>query len=246
MKKILMLAALLCLITLGHTSSVYANGEQLNLKEASLWRIDTKNEAHLPRNFRTTDDEFKVVKGEAPSRQGLENLHESGSAQFSKLEFEALMSKLPKKVVIVDLRQETHGLLNGIGVSWYGERNWGNLGKARSEIEKSEKQRLKNTLGTKVIISALDEKKEAGESQEITVETALTEEELVKAYGAGYFRITATDHITPNDESVDRFIEFYRTLPNDVWLHFHCQAGQGRTTSFMVIGSYIRPPSITR
>ena len=60
-----------------------------------------------------------------------------------------------------------------------------------------------------------------------------------------YFRIAATDHVWPTPENIDRFLAFYRTLPQDAWLHFHCEAGVGRTTAFMVMTDMLKNPSVS-
>ena len=53
--------------------------------------------------------------------------------------------------------------------------------------------------------------------------------------GASYVRLTVTDHARPLDHEVDRFILAVRALPENAWAHFHCEAGRGRTTTFMVL-----------
>jgi protein-tyrosine phosphatase len=42
------------------------------------------------------------------------------------------------------------------------------------------------------------------------------------------------------DEEVDRFILAIRALPENGWAHFHCEAGRGRTTTFMVLYDMLR------
>ena len=77
-----------------------------------------------------------------PSRKGLDRLNISGSAEFSVGEFEKLVSVLKKQangpIYIVDLRQETHGIFNGNAVSWFGARDWGNIGKNKNDFFKDE------------------------------------------------------------------------------------------------------------
>ena len=34
---------------------------------------------------------------------------------------------------------------------------------------------------------------------------------------------------------VDYFIDFVENQPENTWLHFHCKAGAGRTTTFMIM-----------
>ena len=70
--------------------------------------------------------------------------------------------------------------------------------------------------------------------------TVQTEEEVVKAAGLGYFRLTIPDHLKPQNEEVDRFVAFVRDLLPGTWLHFHCRAGIGRTTTFMALYDMMR------
>ena len=55
----------------------------------------------------------------------------SGSAQFSAEQFRTLAKQLreqSQKIWIIDCRMESHGLINGIAVSWCGEDIGANLG----------------------------------------------------------------------------------------------------------------------
>jgi len=65
------------------------------------------------------------------------------------------------------------------------------------------------------------------------VEPSLGEQQTVHRNNGNYKRFYATDHCFPSDVIVDEFIDFVSQLPKDAWLHFHCRAGKGRTTTFM-------------
>ena len=233
MKKKQMLATLLLGAAL---CSGLLRGEAAKLQAGEeFWRIDTENEARLPRNFRTSDDAFAVAALAVPSRQGLEQLHESGSAQFSRLEFDALREAVAGELIIVDLRQESHGLLNGIAVSWYGERDWANVGKTQREVLQDEAQRLASAQGSMLRVAPLGKDKRAAMARQIFVLDARSEEDFVRERGVGYVRFAVTDHLRPDDETVDRFLAFCRNVSPTTTLHFHCQAGHGRTTTFMAM-----------
>jgi protein tyrosine phosphatase len=152
-----------------------------------------------------------------------------------------------EKIIIVDLRQESHGFVNGNCISWYGEHDWGNVGFSRSEIEADENRRLDSlykikSISVTQIIKKDKSTSEIKESKEIpvVVNTVQNEKELTEEFKTGYFRITATDHRKPVDEDVNRFIEFVKNLDENTWLHFHCHAGDGRTTTFLVMYDMIR------
>ena len=50
-----------------------------------------------------------------------------------------------------------------------------------------------------------------------------------------YLRIPVTDGGLPNEDMVNSFIAFVNKQPENTWLHFHCKAGVGRTTTFMIM-----------
>jgi len=211
-----------------------------------FWRLDAAEDGSLPENFRLSSDAVGTVDGILPETAGLAELHISGSAQMSQSGMEKLMAQLRQAtsgpIYIVDLRQETHGYLDGIAVSFYGKRNWGNIGKKTAAILAEEKDALAASQNEPVDIYRLDQHKAPVEPAEISLqpEVTATEAEIAAAAGAQYFRITSTDHIWTDPENVDRFIAFYKTLPKDAWLHFHCEAGKGRTTTYMVLYDILR------
>lgn len=219
-----------------------------------IWRIDADDVPGLPRNFRTMDGEFRAAHkadmdaSYIPTREGLDRLHASGSGEFSASGLRALLEVLALKtrepICIVDLREESHGFFNGTAVSWYGERDWGNVGLTHEEALADEEARIHGAAGQMTAVAHLGGEKNPLDEHEIFVEEAQTEAELVEAAGLRYKRITATDHIWPAPAAVDDFVRFYKSLPENVWLHFHCQAGEGRTTEFLAMYDILRNPDV--
>ena len=73
-----------------------------------------------------------------------------------------------------------------------------------------------------------------------------TERHIARSSVKGYVRIAATDMRWPEPQAIDDFVNFYRSLPKEHgWLYFHCQAGQGRTTTFMVLYEILEHPDCT-
>ena len=222
------------------------------------WRIEREQGSAFPKNFRTCLDEFKEQKQHkgynpdyVPSRQGLNELKVSASSDFSDSELDSLVSVLRQlhsgAITIVDLRNESHGLLNGNHVSRYGKYNWENIGLTPETITAYETELIHSCLGKQKIVAELSSSNDYApvNPRTIDVSSAETEEEACRKRGVGYVRFTALDHCFANPKIIDDFLTFARNLPEDTWLHFHCQAGKGRTTMFLVFYDFLRNPDVS-
>jgi hypothetical protein len=78
--------------------------------------------------------------------KGLNKLNISASQQFSEhnlpLLVKAIDTSLP--ITVVDLRQEFHGFINGLAVSWIDLKNNVNKGLTREQVLKDEANKLKS------------------------------------------------------------------------------------------------------
>ena len=183
-----------------------------------------------------------------PASDGLDTLCISGSAQFSTPQFRKLAATLrecagDKTVYIIDLRQESHVLVNeGIPISWYGKHNWGNEGKTLEQIEADEAERFGALIGSTVSAYARSDD-EVIDEMVITVESVMTEKELVESEGFKYLRLPIRDHSWPAPETIDTFVSFVKSIDRS-WLHFHCQAGNGRTGLMMILYDMMMNPGV--
>jgi hypothetical protein len=208
--------------------------------------IDLKLANDLPRNWRTTDDPLKPAISEAPSAiLGLHDLRASGSGEFTPEGLKLVLARTRGPVTVFDLRQETHIFVNDLPGSWYASRDWANVGRTHSDIEANEAERVASLKpGSKIDVRPGHPVKHGNcnsvPPQQVTVERASIERDVVQPAGANYVRITVTDHTRPLDDEVDRFILAVRALPENAWAHFHCEAGLGRTTTFMVLYDMLR------
>lgn len=189
-------------------------------------------EADIPRNLRAACQ--VQMKKSFLNIQGLNHLRISGSAQFSEKTFMAMMRHLPiqpEKLIVIDLRQESHGFINGKPVSWTdGNHNYANVNKAKSEIESDEHQRLRMAAQSKqIVINPIKE------PTRLTVYSVKTERDLVESCGSAYVRLPVTDHNRPTNEIIDQLIQLMKNLPSDYWVHMHCKGGKGRTTTFLTL-----------
>ncbi len=226
-----------------------AEGSKLPVWLVHDWR---GKDVTFLRNFRTMNGKFHTIKdaSKVPSRTGLSSLNISGSAQFGRVNLEALRERFKNsRIMVVDLRQESHGLVNGLPVSWYQGRDQLNWGKSLEEIEFDEKERLNALLQTRAVKAyALTSPNNPGglkrgtDPVTLKVHTASTERELCEELGLYYVRLPVPDYMRPSNKQTDRFIKLVRSLgkDKDMRLHVHCEAGDGRTTTFLAMYDMMR------
>ena len=216
------------------------------------WRLDEDPELAEPRNFRMASDDWHVApEDEPPTREGLDNLRISGSAQCTAAGFASLYTKLSAAaapgapIYDVDLRQESHGFADGLPVSWHKKNNLANEGKTPEEVALDEEERLAELAGvTTTFVPKGKTDKGRVEAVTFAPQNVQTEKEVVEAIGFRYVRFYVTDRTQPDTETIEAFLDFVESLPRDAWLHFHCRAGHGRTTTFMAMYDMIRNPEI--
>lgn len=217
------------------------------------WRLDEDPELAEPRNFRMASDNWRVEpEDEPPTREGLDNLRISGSAQCTAAGFASLYTKLSAAAAApgapiydVDLRQESHGFADGLPVSWHKKNNLANEGKTPEEVALDEEERLADLAGvTTTFVPKGKTDKGRVEAFTFAPQNVQTEKEVVEALGFRYVRFYVTDRTQPDTETIEAFLDFVDSLPGDAWLHFHCRAGHGRTTTFMAMYDMIRNPGI--
>lgn len=212
-----------------HSSKVESNSKDVHLI------IDNANKNELPKNFRMAND--KINKSTSINLTGLSSMNMSGSGAISENSLKQLKEKVNSKDIIdVDLRQESHLFVNGIGVSWYGKKNHANIKLTQNQVLNDEITKLNKIKSSdKLKIDGKNKKSAIHVSTIDNIKSFENEEQLAKSLGLGYVRFAVPDHKRPQDPQVDSFVQFIKTLPNNTWLHFHCRAGVGRTTTFMAM-----------
>lgn len=188
--------------------------------------FDHDNSNNLPANFRTSSDS---IKGSCDlNLKGLKKLNISGSEQFSQFNLKLIKQKLKRKknIVFVDLRQESHGFVNGLPVSWEGNGNKANMGLSRNDVIKINNTQLAAIKPNEPIVIG---------KKSLNVESRFDEQTLVESSCNNYLRITVTDTKLPTPDMIDFFVKSVDSLPKNTHLHFHCKEGIGRTTTFMMM-----------
>ncbi len=241
------LVAVCCLL-----ATLLASAQAAEKQTEPQWRLDAKTGAVLPRSWRFMTDDFTKALKQGPSRQGLAKLRCSASAAFSGTGLILVKDKIRSHagqdaaIYVVDLRKESHGFVNGdIPVSSYVKGNRGNLNLNTPAVEQAEKKELQSLVGQDVKFVPLgktDTKLFTDRTEHVN--TVVTEKELAARLGLGYKRIAVTDQTAPTDADIDAFVAFYNSLPQNAWLHFHCHAGHGRTTTFVVFYDMLCNPDV--
>ena len=207
--------------------------------------LDSPDQSVLPLHFRKADSPFVKPGSPIPTRAGLNKVRASGSHQFSEEELGVLVQALPSGTLVVDLRQESHGFINGTAVSWFSPKDFANVGMPPEWIKTDETLRLEALMqagtATMLEVTAKDSKGgiAASTPRQITVSSVSTEERLVRSMGLNYARIPVRDHSRPSNKDADQFLDIWRNMPPEGWLHLHCHAGEGRTTAFMAMADML-------
>lgn len=144
-----------------------------------------------------------------------------------------------KSVLVLDLRQESHGYLNGRAITLVSEYDWINRGKSNEQSLIAQENWLNSLKIEKkardVLSSQQFAAKEYSSGKNIPVKKIKNEKELVSRLGFEYHRLYVTDHMGSNDSEVDAFLTIINNAPKDAWFHIHCRGGKGRTTTFLVM-----------
>lgn len=192
-------------------------------------REDSSNTKTLPKNFRKTSDLSSIENIKYLNLEGLDTLNISGSEQFTEFNLSLLKENIDNNfsIVDIDLREESHGFINGFAISFANSNNSANKGLTHNEVINKENKDLSSIkLGEALIFY---------NNKEIIPKLVQTEAEVTQSKNLSYFRIPVTDGGLPSEDMVNRFVSFVNELPKNTWLHFHCKAGIGRTTTFMIM-----------
>ena len=198
--------------------------------------IDTTSTKALPHKFRTSCCLTGNKKLKGLNLVGLKNLNISGSGQFSESNLPLVKKTLEccKSIIVVDLRQESHGFINGKPVSWSNKKNNANLGLTLPQVSDIEDEQLQAISFCRTLSFC--------NHPSIKISPKCVEDEnlLVQTHRMSYIRIPVTDGAIPTEDTVSFFINFVSCVPADIHLYFHCKAGVGRTTVFMIMYDMIK------
>ena len=219
------------------------------------WRFDSmKSLKDLGKlhNYRKCTKPVRLSKKDREKEKDYKDLLISGSGQIPydthDLLYKDLKGEAPEGAVIymVDLRQESHGYLDHYPVSLHGkEHNDNNQGLLSFQVILKELVDLYSLYGVRTKVFSTNKEITGLTTKTICSKNIMTERILAEEAGFRYIRFSAQDHHFPQNETVDEFIRFYKHLPKNSWLHFHCLAGRGRTSVFMIMYDLIKNPDLS-
>lgn len=193
-------------------------------------------------NYRTSDmiantlnsEQSRMNPDNAISTSGLADLHISGSAPLDRTQMKGLIQDTAGyKLYIIDLRQEAHAYLNSAPITWYADNDWINKGLSDKQAAEADKKRIE-WLAQQDNVKIYTDKQQT-RALRVAVISATDEETFVRSFQVAYKRFFVSDHMAPDNETIDAFVKYCDELPENAWLHFHCRGGSGRTTVFMAM-----------
>jgi protein-tyrosine phosphatase len=209
--------------------------------DASFAPLVLDSDAAEPRRWRVTDD----FAAPGVDTRGFCELGCSGSAQFSAAAWDVIVRRLgdPAQLYVVDLRQESHGFVDGAAVSWYARNNWGALGLGDGDAAALERLRLLLLGQSDELWLARADEVKAGRplawTRRARGRVASEREQLALPEGH-YLRLWVTDHLRARDEVLDQWVAFVRGLPAGARVHVHCRGGKGRSATFIAFYDMLR------
>ena len=213
---------------------IFNMSQSFALEPTLLFYDKTQNpKSNLPKNFRDLSHL---------------QINAIASGEFSENQLKEVRQTYPNdKIIVVDLRRESHGLINGEAVSWRAPFDQTNNNKSPQEIMAEEKMLLNAAKqGQKIIINQILSKEPVNgwyleiSPKIVEIKTIDTEKSLVEKFGFEYKRFAVRDYSAPNAKQLEEMVKFIKTLPSNKKLYVHCAGGEGRTTNFLVLFDIIK------
>lgn len=171
----------------------------------------------------------------------MQEIFTSGGGQFTCEGLDEILNECPdnRDTVVIDLRQECHGFLNGVPITLWSKYHWGNKEKTNEQIKHCENDFLDKIAQSQKIMrqQSDDSENEVLKNscdEEVVIKSVISEEFLCAQKNIPYYRIYVTDHCGPSNEAVSAFLDLLPKIQN-LRKHIHCRGGRGRTTTFMTI-----------
>lgn len=159
--------------------------------------------------FRTMQD--RISSSEKVDLTGLRELQASGGPMFYFPDLQQRLSYIPKTIIIVDGIRQYHGYINDVPTSFFGYD--------AKDVD------CRHFIRRLIFTGTLEERHDL-----VTPESQKAQE-----YGFAYKNIRIESKFISPNHAVDAFVAFIDHLPTNVWLHFHCRHGKGRTSMMLAM-----------
>ena len=132
----------------------------------------------------------------------------SGSGQFTISNLPLLIENIDSNlsIIVIDLREESHGFINNTAISFSNLNNNANSGLSLEEVIKKENQDLSSIKLNEPLTLH-------NNNITITPNIVTNERTVAESNNISYLRIPVTDGNLPNDDMVDYFIKFVKNQP---------------------------------
>lgn len=160
-------------------------------------------QAYAPQNFRTMQD--PILTAHVADLRGLPELQASGGSAPLFADLEKQLQGIKLKKIIFDTRNQPYGYVKAIPSKFFCYHRSPDL----------------RHLPRRLIYTGTIQKRP---------ELFRSEAEEAKQYGFGHVKISLGSRYLTPDLHVDAFVDFIDSLPEDTWVHFHCDRGKGRTS----------------
>ncbi len=170
-------------------------------------------DSYTQAKFRTMQDPIQTQ--EKVDLTGLREIQASGGPILQIPLLKKQLQGIDKKIIIIDSMSQYHGylsnqLLTEMPTTFFGY---------------DRETDIRHWIRRLFLTFTLD----------IPKNLVVSESDIAKKYGFGYQNLIIDSRIKTPDKHVDKFVTFIESVPEDVWLHFHCRLGKGRTSISLVM-----------
>lgn len=162
-------------------------------------------------HFRTMQD--NIASSEQVDLTGLRELQASGGNPPCFFDLKRRLSHIKNDKLIIDAVGDFHGYVKGIPTNFFGY--------ARRPGPPALRHALRRLVWTG--------------STEIRPDLVVSEAEEAKKNGFDYKHFLIGSKFLTDSKTVDEFVTYISSLPENIWIHFHCNQGKGRTSTMLVM-----------
>ncbi len=172
-------------------------------------------EAFFSGNFRTTQD--KIFTTQQVNFSGLRELKASGGTSVNFSDLKRRLSHIKEDKIIVDAINEFHGYVKGVPTTFLAYQ--------------SKKPHWKYYIRRFVFTGTTN----------VRPDLVTPEKEEAKKNGFSYAHVKIGSKYISSPKTIDEVIKLLENLSKkNIWVHFHCHYGKGRTSMLLVMFDIIK------